>query len=240
MPMDSLFSTVHLILGAMPYMLGGIGWTVMLIVGALGVGFLIGMPMAIGQVYGPWPVRRLVGIYVWLFRGVPILVQVYLFYFGILPFLHHLPGLGWLPLESSMVAAIVVLGFTSGAYQSQIFRGSIQSLPAGQFKAARALGMTDFTAIRTIILPQALRFSIPAWSNEYSILLKDSALAFSIGVLEIMSRTRSVAATSHQPLPMALFAGVLYFILTWVGIKVLRTLERKTKIAGYAREGSIA
>ncbi|MGE4553107.1 MAG: amino acid ABC transporter permease [Desulfovibrionaceae bacterium] len=237
--MDSILSSIHLILGALPYMLGGIGWTALLILGALAVGLVIGVPLAVGQVYGPWPVRRLVGLYVWLFRGVPILVQIYLFYFGILPFLHHLPGLGWLPLESAVVAAVTVLGLTSGAYQSQIFRGSIQSLPAGQFKAARALGMTDFTAIRSIILPQALRLSIPAWSNEYSILLKDSALAFSIGVLEIMSRTRSVAATAHQPLPMALFAGVLYFILTWVGIKALRTLEQKTKIAGYAREGSI-
>ena len=238
--MDSILASLDLILNALPYMLGGIGWTALLVLGALAVGLVIGVPLAVAQVYGPWVLRRGVGVYVWLFRGVPILVQIYLFYFGILPFLHRLPGLGWLPLESAVVAAVTVLGLTSGAYQSQIFRGSIQSLPAGQFKAARALGMTDFAAIRSIVLPQALRLSIPAWSNEYSILLKDSALAFSIGVLEIMSRTRSVAATAHQPLPMALFAGVLYFILTWVGIKALRTLEQKTKIAGYAREGSIS
>ena len=71
--------------------------------------------------------------------------------------------------------------------------------------------MTDNRAIRSIVLPQALRLSIPGWSNEYSIILKDSALAFAIGVLEIMSRTRSVAATTHRPLPLALFAGILFF-----------------------------
>ncbi|MGE4553491.1 MAG: ABC transporter permease subunit, partial [Desulfovibrionaceae bacterium] len=100
--MDSILSSLHLILGALPYMLGGIGWTALLILGALAVGLVIGVPLAVGQVYGPWPVRRLVGLYVWLFRGVPILVQIYLFYFGILTFLHHLPGLGWLPLESAV------------------------------------------------------------------------------------------------------------------------------------------
>ena len=139
-------------------------------------------------------------------------------------------------VDSAFFAAILVLGLTSAAYQSQIFRGAILSLPAGQFKAARALGMSDFTAIKTIILPQALRLSIPAWSNEYSILLKDSALAFVIGVLEIMSRTRSVAATTHEPLPMALFAGAMFYVLTFIGVKALRMLENKVRIPGYANQ----
>jgi polar amino acid transport system permease protein len=150
------------------------------------------------QVYGRTLARRLVGLYVWFFRGVPILVLIFLFYFGILP---HLG------LDSAFWAGIVVLGLTSAAYQSQIFRGAIQSLPAGQLKAARALGMRDRQAIVGIILPQALRLSIPGWSNEFSILLKDSALVMAISVQEIMARTRSVAGRTHEPVAMALFAG---------------------------------
>ena len=84
-----------------------------------------------------------------------------------------------------------------------------------------------------------LRLAIPAWSNEYSILLKDSALAFTIGVLEVMARTRSVAATTHQPLPLSILAGALFFFLTWAGIKTLKRLEAKVRIPGYAHQGSL-
>jgi polar amino acid transport system permease protein len=219
------------IIDSLPYMLGGVWVTVGLIVGALAVGFALGVPLAVFQVYGRTLARRLVGLYVWFFRGVPILVLIFLFYFGILP---HLG------LDSAFWAGIVVLGLTSAAYQSQIFRGAIQSLPAGQLKAARALGMRDRQAIAGIILPQALRLSIPGWSNEFSILLKDSALVMAISVQEIMARTRSVAGRTHEPVAMALFAGVLFFILTWIGLRLLRGLERRVRIKGYSQEGSMS
>lgn len=224
---------------ALPYMLSGIWFTAALILGAMGTGFLLGVPLAVGQVFGPAWVRRLVGVYVWLFRGIPILVQLYLFYFGIMAWLSNIEALKFLPLGSAFLSAVLVLGLTSAAYQSQIFRGAIQSLPEGQLKAARALGMSETVAIRSIILPQALRLSIPGWSNEFSILLKDSALAFVIGVMEIMSRTRSVAAITHEPLPLALLAGLIFFILTWLGVKALRILENRVRIPGYAGQGGV-
>ncbi len=224
---------------ALPYILGGLWWTAGLILGAMALGLALGVPLAVAHVYGGRLTRRLVTGYVWLFRGVPILVQLYLFYFGIMAYLSELPALSFLPLSSGFFSAVVVLGLTSAAYQSQIFRGAMQSLPAGQLKAARALGLSDGQAIRTIILPQALRLSIPAWSNEYSILLKDSALAFTIGVLEVMARTRSVAAVTHQPLPLSILAGALFFFLTWAGIKTLKRLEAKVRIPGYAHQGTL-
>ncbi len=223
---------------SLPYMLGGVGWTVGLIVGAMLLGLCLGVPLAVAQVYGPKPLRRVVGVWVWLFRGVPILVQLYIFYFGLMSWLSSLPGLGGLGLDSPFTAAVLSLGLTSSAYQSQIFRGAIQSLPAGQLKAARALGMSDRQAIRTIVLPQALRLSIPAWSNEYSILLKDSALAFTIGVVEIMARMRAIASTTHEPVSMSFVAGVIFFFLTWIGVKGLTLLENKVRIAGYTRQGA--
>ncbi|MCP4688104.1 MAG: ABC transporter permease subunit, partial [Desulfobacterales bacterium] len=130
-----------------------------------------------------------------------------------------------------------VLGAESAAYQSQILRGAIQSLPRGQLKAASALGMSDSMAIRGIILPQALRISIPAWSNEFSIVLKDSAVAFVLGTAEIMARTHFVASRTYQHLPLYLTAGVLYFILTWLGVKAFLKLESKTRIPGYSSGG---
>lgn len=225
--------------GSLPYILGGVWQTLGLILGAMAVGFVLGVPLAVGRVYGRALTRNLVRGYVWLFRGVPILVMMYLFYFGILAWLASFPALEFLGLDSAFLAAVIVLGLTSGAYQCQIFRGAIRSLPPGQLKAARALGMSDRQAVWRIILPQALRLAIPAWSNEYSILLKDSALAFVIGVMEIMSRTRAVAASTHQPLPLSLVAGLVFFALTWAGIAVLRQVERRVRIRGYTQQGGL-
>jgi polar amino acid transport system permease protein len=157
---------------------------------------------------------------------VPVLVLLFLFYFG----LFSLIGLN----ISAFLCAVLVLGLRGTAYQSQIFRGSIQSLPQGQLKAARALGMSDASAVWSVILPQALRLSLPGWSNEYSIVLKDSAIAFVLGTSEIMSRTHFVASRTYEQLPLYLTAGVIYFLLTWLGIHGLRMLERKVSIPGYS------
>lgn len=214
------------ILDALPYLLEGSLYTAIIVIGAMFLGLIMGVPMAVGQVYGNRPVRYVINTYVWFFRGVPILVLLFLFYFGLFTYM----GINL----NAFVAAVLVLGMTSAAYQSQIFRGTIQSLPQGQLKAASALGMSDARAIVTIILPQALRLAIPAWSNEYSILLKDSALAFVLGTQEIMARTHFVASRTYKHLPLYIAAGILYFILTWLGVRALRKLERKVRIPGYA------
>jgi len=136
----------------------------------------------------------------------------------------------------ALSAATLVLGMASGAYQSQIFRGSIQSLSHGQFRAASALGLSDRQTILNIILPQAMRLSLPGWSNEYSILLKDSALAFVLGATEIMARTQFVATRTYQHLALALAACCIYFILTWVGVRLLRALERRVSVPGFGHQ----
>jgi polar amino acid transport system permease protein len=97
--------------------------------------------------------------------------------------------------------------------------------------------MSDFKAICFIVLPQALRLSIPGWSNEYSIILKDSAVTYALGVAEIMARAHFVATRTYQQLPLYLTAGVIFLILTYTGTKVLRHLEEKVRIPGYSPHG---
>jgi polar amino acid transport system permease protein len=224
------------ILDALPYILKGVVLTAGIVIGAMGLGLIAGIPMAVGQVYGNRPVRTVVGVYVWFFRGVPVLVLLFLVYFGFFGFIEIKlrSGYGIHINFSPFMAACLVMGMVSAAYQSQIFRGAIQALPQGQLKAAVALGMSDSMAIRTIILPQALRIAIPAWSNEFSIVLKDSAVAFVLGTTEIMARTHFVASRTYQHLPLYLLAGVLYYILTWMGVKALLKLEHKVRIPGYS------
>jgi polar amino acid transport system permease protein len=214
------------VFNAFPYMVGGSLVTILVVLGAMGLGLVLGVPLAVGQVYGNPVVRRIIDIYIWFFRGVPLLVLLFLFYFGLFSMLNI--------NLSAFTVAVIVLGLISAAYQSQIFRGAILSLPEGQFRAARALGMSDSSAILHIILPQALRLSIPGWSNEYSIILKDSAVTFALGVPEIMARTHFVATRTYQHLPLYILAGLIYLVLTYVGTRGLRTLEEKVRIRGYA------
>ena len=210
---------------ALPFILGGSLVTIANVCVALGIGLALGVPLAVGQCYGGPVVRRLVGLYVWFFRGVPILVLLFLF-FGLFVWIG-------LSVEPFMLSC-VVLGLTSTAYQSQIFRGAIQSLPQGQLKAARALGMRDAVALRCIILPQALRLFIPGWANEFSILLKDSAICYVLGTQEIMARTNFVAARTHEHLALFAAAGLLYFLITLAGLHLLKRLELKMQIPGYS------
>ncbi len=231
-----MMESITAVIDALPYILKGAGVTAGIVIGAMGLGLVAGIPMAAAQVYGNRPVRFLVGVYVWFFRGVPVLVLLFLIYFGVFGFIEtQARNLFDTRINlSPFIAACLVMGMTSAAYQSQIFRGAIQALPQGQLKAASALGMSDSMAIRTIILPQALRIAIPAWSNEFSIVLKDSAVAFVLGTTEIMARTHFVASRTYQHLPLYLLAGGLYFVLTWMGVKALLKLERKVRIPGYS------
>src|SRR5512139_19227 len=215
------------VITAFPYLLQGSLVTVAVVLGGMLSGLVLGVLLAVGQVYGHRSVRLLARVYVWFFRGVPLLVLLFLFYFGLFSLLEI--------NLSAFTVAVIVLGLISAAYQSQIFRGAMLSLPEGQLKAARALGMSDGKAILFIILPQALRLSIPGWSNEYSIVLKDSAVAYALGVAEVMARAHFVASRTYQHLPLYFTAGVIFLILTYVGTKALRALEEKVKIPGYMR-----
>ncbi len=214
---------------ALPYLLQGALVTLTVVIGAMALGLILGIPLAVGQVYGHPAFRRAIGLYVWFFRGIPLLAFLFLFYFGLCTALDI--------NLSAFTVAIIVLGLISSAYQSQIFRGAILSLSEGQFRAARALGMSDLKAISFIVLPQALRLSIPAWSNEYSILLKDSAVTYALGVAEIMARAHFVATRTYQQLPLYFTAGVIFLLLTWAGTKGLRILEERVRIPGYTTHG---
>jgi polar amino acid transport system permease protein len=154
-------------------------------------------------------------------------VLLFLFYFGLLTALE---------IElSPFTVSIIVLGLISSAYQSQILRGAILSLPEGQLKAARAIGMSDREAIIFIILPQALRLSIPGWTNEYTIIMKDSAVTYALGVAEIMARANHVASRTYQHFWIYILAGFIFLALTYIGTRLFNLLENRVAIKGYVR-----
>ncbi len=208
------------------YIATGIATTLGLVLIALGLGVLLGLPMALGQVYSSRPVRWAIGVYVWFFRGLPILVLLFLFWFGIFPGI----GLGNVP---AFVVGAIVLGLRGAAYQSQIFRGAIQSISEGQMIAARSLGMSRFTAIKSVILPQAVRIALPGWSNEYPNMLTDSAVCYAIGITELLTVTSRIVAQTYLTMPIFLAAAGIFILLNYGGLKILHALERKIEIPGF-------
>ena len=208
----------------LPYIFEGSLWSLGLVLGGLGIGFVIGVMFSLIQVYGSSPLRRLISLYVWFFRGTPLIVQLFLFHWSIFPAL----GIKSTPL----ITSITVLGLRSGAYQSQIFRGAIGSIEEKQMLAAKALGMNDWDAISSIVLPQALRIALPQISNEYSIILKDSAICFILGVMELMTRAKYTAIATGIALIPYLMAGLIYIGLTYIGAKLFDLLYLKMRIPG--------
>ena len=197
--------------------------TIELTVVGLLMGFVLGLPAAVARVYGGKFVRWLAIGYIELFRGTPLLVQLFLIYFG-------LPDFG--VTLSRMTAAYLALGLNSGAYQAEYFRSAIQAIGRDQMMAARALGMTRLQAIFHIILPQALRLVIPAWSNEPVSLLKTTAIAFLIAVPDLMTKAKLIASRTYDPIGTYLAVAVIYLILVFILSEGLKFLERRLRIPG--------
>lgn len=197
---------------------------IQLLLGLIAVGYLLGTIVALLQVYGGKVMGTVARIYEWIFRSIPALVLIFLFYFG--P-----PRIGF--DITPFIAAMFALGFRSSAYQSQIFRGAIQSIPTGQMMAARSMGMGRVRAIFTIILPQAFRLSIPGWSNEFSSVIKDTTLAYAAGFNEV-ARTARIVYDTDMTLAMTVlvFVALIFLVLTLVGNSAMGLVERKFRIPG--------
>jgi polar amino acid transport system permease protein len=187
------------------------------------VGFIIGLPIALARIYGGGWIRKLVLGYIEVFRGTPLLVQLFIIYYG-------LPEFGI--TLSQTASAIVALGLNSAAYQAEYFRGAIQAIDSGQIIAARAVGMSNIMAIRYIVLPQAFRLVIPAWSNEVIGLLKASAVVFLIAIPDLMAKAKIIAGRYFSPIESYLAVAVAYILLVFLLSIFLSLVERRVKIPG--------
>jgi len=213
---------------SLPQLLNGLAVTLGLTAFAIILGTILGILLATGRSYGGRPLAYLILIYEKVLRGIPLLVLFFLIYFGLSQI-----GINF----DAFTSAVIGLGLRSAAYQAQIYRGSINSIPVGQINAAFSLGMSKLKAIRYVILPQMLRLSIPGWSNEFTILLKDTSLAFGIGVIELMRQGRYIQIRDPDlVLPVFLLIAVIYFILVFTANKTLRYVEKKYQMAGLQAE----
>ena len=221
-------TNLELITEALPYLLEGTLVTIQLTFWSLLIGVVVGLPIAFAQVYGGKILQGIVAVYERLARSIPLLVMLLLINYG-------LPRLGLrIPIFR---AAVIGIGLRSAAYQSQIYRGAIQSVAGSQMKAARSLGMSKLKAFFYIIAPQAIRIAIPPVTNESAIVLKDTSLAFTIGVVELLRQGEYFIATSNEPMVIYLTIAAIYFILTTAVNGMLSLFEKKYQIPGIGIEG---
>lgn len=200
------------------FLLLGAGITVALTLTSVLLGLLAGLPAGILEVYGSGPIAGVVSRVGVLLRGTPLLV-ILAFAFFVNPI-----NVG------AFEAATLGLGLRSAAYQSQIFRGAIQSVSEGQMEAARSVGMSQVEAIRHVIVPQALRRSIPGFQNEFTIVLKDTSVAFFIGLAELITRGFNLFTQPGQStsvLEVILAVSAVYFVLTVLTNQGLELLGRR-------------
>lgn len=204
------------------YLGDGLWVTVKLTIASLLVGFVAGLPAAVVEVYGGRYSSALVRNVGVVLRGTPIVVIIMLAYFAF-------------GLSPAFLAATVALGFRSGAYQTQIFRGAVQSVNRGQMEAARAVGLSKIQAIHHVVLPQALRRSVPGFQNEVTIVLKDTSIAFAIGLAELFTKSSDLYQSlghTTATFELILFISALYFALTFAANRSLERLSDAVAIPG--------
>jgi len=216
------------------YLVLGTAVTILLTASSLALGFLAGFPAGAIEVYGSGRLRSAVSTAGVVLRGTPIVVLMVLVHFGL-----PIPRLGTLPaLDVQLevfLAATLALGLRSAAYQAQVFRGAIQSLSEGQMEAARSVGLTRRQAIRHVVFPQAVRRSIPGFQNEFTIVLKDTSVAFAIGLAELLTRAENLYLQPGQGtavMEVIIAISAIYFVLTFATNRTLDYLEELYAVPG--------
>nr|WP_181147491.1 amino acid ABC transporter permease [Raoultella ornithinolytica] len=208
-----------------PMLYAGLVFTIPITLISFSLGLLLGFIVALIRLYGPAPLKSVVRFYVWIIRGTPLLVQLFLIFYA-------LPSVG-ITLDAFTAA---VIGFTLnvGAFTSEVIRATLLSVAKGQWEAAHSIGMSWGQSLRYIILPQAARVAVPPLSNTFISLVKDTSLASVITVPELFLAAQRIAAVTYQPLILYSEAALLYLlissVLSYLQSRLELRLERNTLV----------
>ncbi len=214
---------LHVFIQGFPLLIGGLKFTLILASVSIVIGFIIGVFIAIERVYGRKISYGLSTAYVEIIRGTPLLVQLFILYFSLPQIGIHL---------SPLTAAIISFSLNSGAYQAEYIRGALQAVEKGQMKAALSLGMTRWQAIRTVILPQALRKVLPSWTNEFVYLIKYTSLAYLVGVPELTAQGEFFASRNFEFMNVFLSVALLYLIVIFIITWAFSAVEKRVRVPG--------
>jgi polar amino acid transport system permease protein len=208
----------NFILKELPFLLKGSVMTIQLTVITLFLGTFLGILLAFCKISKNSVINTIATIYTWIFRGTPLLLQLFFFYYA-------LPGMG--VTMSAFTAAVLGLSLNCAAYMAEIIRGGILAIDKGQFEASKALGFTYFQTMTKIILPQTFRVIIPPVGNEFIAMLKDTSLVSSIAMTELMRTTTNISSATFKYPEMYFSAACLYLLLTTLFTTAFSLIEKK-------------
>ncbi|WP_417661895.1 ABC transporter permease [Pseudomonas sp.] len=214
----------------LPRLAEGAVLTLELVAIAVVAGLILAIPMGIARSSKNLLVRGIPYGYIFFFRGTPLLVQLFLVYYGLAQFDAVRNGPLWPILRDPFWCAVITMTLHTTAYIAEILRGAIQAVPQGEVEAARALGMSQTQAMLRIILPRAARIGLPAYSNEVILMLKASALASTVTLLELTGMARTIIARTYLPVEIFFAAGMFYLVIAYVLVQAFKLLERWLRV----------
>ncbi|OZV10869.1 arginine ABC transporter permease [Tissierella sp. P1] len=210
------------------YFLKGTGTTLLISLFGVIFGSLVGILLALMKLSNNKFLKGIAASYIEIVRGTPLILQIFLVY-------HGLPKL--IPLPSSRIfLGTIAVFLNSAAYVAEIIRAGIQSIDKGQMEASRSLGMPQSMAMKYIIIPQAFKNILPALGNEFIVLIKESAIISVIGVQDLMYNADTLRGITYRPFAPLIFAGIIYFIITFSLSKLLGILERRLGASDKSKE----
>lgn len=226
---------LDILLNAFPQMLiAGVKVTIPLTILSFAVSLVLGLILALVQVAEVPVLKQVSKIYVWIFRGTPLIVQLFIVFFG-------LPSLG-INIDA-FPAAVLAFGLNLAAYNAEVFRASIIAIPKGQYEAASMIGLGYVQTLWRIVLPQAFPIAFPSLFNNLISLLKDTSLAFSITVVEMFATAKQVATRTYEPFALYCEAALIYLVfstaLTWLQDFLEKKMTWKSKTSSRHYRGDI-
>ncbi|MEO0819418.1 MAG: ABC transporter permease subunit [Pseudomonadota bacterium] len=218
---------VFLIAETVPLLLEGLGLTLLLLVSALLGGAILAVPTVAALLGGHRALRAPAQVYVWMFRGTPALVQLFLIYYGLAQFEWLRETAAWTLLREPFWCCVLAFSLNSGAYTAEILRGAILGVPDAQREQAWALGLGRLQTFRQVVWPQAIRLALPPYSNEVVGMLKTTALASTVTLAEVTGIAETIAAQTFAPYEVFLAAAAIYLVLAWICQRLLDRVERR-------------
>ena len=213
-----------------PQLWAGTLLTLQIVAIAVVVGLVFAIPLGLARASRHWYVRALPYTYIFFFRGTPLLLQLFLVYYGLSQFEAVRESMFWPYLREPYWCALITMTLHTAAYIAEILRGAIQSVPSGEVEAARALGMSKRQSLQYIILPRAIRIGLPAYGNEVILMLKASAVIYTVTLMDVMGVVRTINSRTYQYEMFFLVAGLIYLVITLLFPELFKLVERWLKI----------
>ena len=222
-----------LMLDSIPKILSGSRLTVLLVTLSLSMGFVLAILTALLRRSKIPLIVVPVKVYVFVMRGTPLLVQIFLIYYGVGQFEIIRESIFWMVLKSPFWCAIIALTLNTTAYGSEIIRGGLESVPYGEVEAARAFGMSGELLFRRVIFPIAIRQALPAYGNEVMLMVKATSLASTITIMEMTGIANTIMAENYRPMEAFIVAGSFYLILNFIMTRLIQLIE--WRLSGHLR-----